>query len=710
MAKRILWGIGGLSALILLLGILALRPVRYAGPTFAEVRAQHSLSESVLLDRHGAILHERRTRDAARRLEWVRLDEVSPALTAAILAAEDRRFYRHHGVDWLALLRASLNRFRSGSRGASTLSMQLAARLDAGLKPSGRHRTLAQKWEQVQGALSLETRWSKDQILEAYLNLVTYRGELQGLAAASRGLFDKRAHGLSQAESLILAVLVRSPNADAARVIRRACALSDSMGLGLAHPAIASRAAAAVNRPYFIRPSAALAFHVMQRVFREARARGGTVPDRIVCTLDRELQQFALDTLGRHVLSLRPQNVQDGAALVLDNRTGEVLAYVGNIGGASSARYVDGVQALRQAGSTLKPFIYGAAMDQRILTAATRIDDSPIDIPATGGLYRPANYDQQFHGPVTVRTALASSLNIPAVKALNLVGIEAGLQVLAEAGFASLESADFYGLSLALGAADVRLWDLTNAYRALANGGEWHACRLTFDREAGPKRRVLTPQAAFIISDILGDRESRSQTFSLESPLSTRFWTAVKTGTSKDMRDNWCVGYSDRYTVGVWVGNFSGEPMWNVSGISGAAPVWVEVMNWLHRSSPSHAPQPPPDVLAHRLPEEPARREWFMRGTENALTAGIARPAARIIYPAANSIIALDPDIPSEDQKLFFEAHLTAGNLYWKLDGKNLGDSGALVLWTPEPGTHVLMLVDASERAVDAVTFEVRGH
>ena len=696
-----------LCALGAVAGAWALRPEPYAGPSFEEVRARHSLSESALIDRHGEILHEQRTIDRGRRLEWVRLDEISPALIEAVLAAEDRRFYQHHGVDWPALFRAALGRLQSGTRGASTLSMQLAARLDEDLRPAASRRTKAQKWRQIRGALSLESSWSKAHILEAYLNLVTFRGELQGLAAASGGLFNKKAHGLTQIESVILSALIRAPNADVKQVIRRACALSDSMNPGIEHDEIAACAEASLNRPYFIRPTETLAFHVMQRLLREARARGEETPKRIVCTLDRNLQQFTADTLRRHILDLRSRNVRDGAALVLDNASGDVLAYVGNTGEDSSARYVDGIRALRQAGSTLKPFIYGAAFDRRILTAATKIDDSPLDIPAGSGIYRPSNYDQQFHGPVTARAALASSLNVPAVKALNLIGVEAGVQILAQAGLSSLESADFYGLSLALGAADVRLWELTNAYRSLANSGEWRPSRLTFDVEnPEPNRRVLSLQAAFILSDILSDRESRSRTFSLESPLATRFWTAVKTGTSKDMRDNWCVGYSEHYTVGVWVGNFSGEPMWNVSGISGAAPVWVEIMNELHRNLSSRKAPPPEGIVAGR---GGMSGEWFIRGTEDAVMEGVAVSFPRIAYPAADTIVALDPDIPVEDQKLFFEAVPGAGDFTWELDGQIIGGGEGLLLWTPVTGKHVLKLKDSANRTLDEIAFEVRG-
>ena len=297
------------------------------------------------------------------------------------------------------------------------------------------------------------------------------------------------------------------------------------------------------------------------------------------------------ETLQQHILSVQGQNVHDGAALVADNKSGEILAYVGNVGALASARFVDGTQARRQAGSTLKPFLYGLAFDKRILTPASLLDDAPLDVPAMNGIYRPENYDKQFHGLVPARTALASSLNIPAVKVLNLVGVECFVQKLGDLGFEKLQAADFYGSSLALGAADVTLWELVNAYRSLANGGVWSPLCLTFEENPNlTSRQVLSAGSAFLVSDILSDRESRSETFHLESPLSTRYWTAVKTGTSKDMRDNWCVGFSDHYTVGVWAGNFSGDPMWNVSGITGAAPAWIEIMNWLHRG----LAEPPP--------------------------------------------------------------------------------------------------------------------
>jgi len=682
----------------------------YSGPSFEEVRGGHSRSETALFDRNGAIIHEQRTEETGRRLDWTSLQDISPALTAAVLAAEDQRFYRHRGVDWPAFMHAAPGFLHSGRRGASTISMQLLARLEPGLHPSGGRRTIAQKWRQIRGAQALERRWSKEQILEAWLNLVSFRGELQGISAAAGGLFSKKPHGLTQSESVILAALVRAPNAEIRQVIRRAAALSGAMNLNIEHSVIAALAEETLSRPYFIRPPARLADHVLRRLLRRTRDREGNVPDRLVSTLDRDLQQFAAETLERHILALRGRNVYDGAVLALDNKSGDVLAYVGSTGENSSARYVDGVEAARQAGSTLKPFIYGAAIDRKLLTAATLIEDSPLDIPTIGGLYRPSNYDGQFNGPVSVRTALASSLNIPAVRALGLVGVETGVKTLETAGFRSLESAGYYGLSLALGAADVTLWDLTNAYRSLANGGIWKPARLTFEENPAEERRVFSPEAVFILSDILSDRESRSRTFSLESPLATRFWTAVKTGTSKDMRDNWCVGYSELYTVGVWAGNFSGEPMWNISGISGAAPVWVEVMAWLHRGVRNNeaSARPPAGLVYGALPDEPGRREWFIRGTEGVMSPGTVKSPARIVYPPEAAIIAIDPNIPAEDQKVFFEAQTGSGEFTWKLNGHAVGGADSMLLWTPVSGRHILVLTDAAGRTLDEVRFEVR--
>jgi penicillin-binding protein 1C len=408
------------------------------------------------------------------------------------------------------------------------------------------------------------------------------------------------------------------------------------------------------------------------------------------------------------------RRVSDGAVLVVDNAGGDVLAYVGSSGDLSAARYVDGVRARRQPGSALKPFLYALALEERLLTAASLLDDSPLEIAVATGLYRPENYDRQFRGWVSVRTALAGSLNIPAVRALQLIGEQRFTAHLRELGFEGIaRPASYYGPALALGSAEVTLWDLVNAYRTLANGGEAGGLRLIAGEESEPRRRIYSAATAFVVSDILADRESRGVTFGLESPLSTRFWTAVKTGTSKDMRDNWCVGFSNRYTVGVWVGNFSGHPMGNVSGVSGAAPVWVEIMDWLHRHETSGAPPAPEGVVSRavELANGERRGEWFHRDT--APDGGAARLAAhpaRIIAPASAAIIAIDPEIPLSQQRVVFEAERGDASISFVLDGVRLGPSAAPVLWLPAPGAHELLLLDGGGNTVDRVAFRVRGN
>jgi penicillin-binding protein 1C len=331
-----------------------------------------------------------------------------------------------------------------------------------------------------------------------------------------------------------------------------------------------------------------------------------------------------------------------------------------------------------------------------------------------GGIYRPKNYDNMFHGAVTARTALASSLNVPAVKTLDMAGVDSFVDKLRQLGFKNLESPEFYGPSLALGSADVSLWDLVNAYRTLANGGVWSPMQLAPGKNNQKSRRAISAEASFIIADILSDRESRSLTFTLESPLSTRYWTAVKTGTSKDMRDNWCVGFSDRYTVGIWAGNFSGHPMWDVTGVTGAAPVWIEVMNWLHGAQISLAAYPPPGVVQKTIiitANDSEKKEWFIRGTESSLVEHVAsRSIPRIIYPAKGAILALDPDIPPDDQRIFFEASPAKADYEWLLDGKPIGNAAGLMPWEPQRGRHVLKLLERGDKVLDSIDFEVRGH
>jgi len=698
-------------------------------PAFDEVRAAYASSETLVRSREGEVIERVRTDPTVRRGAWQELGDVSAALRQAMVLSEDKRFYEHSGVDWAAVSAAAWsNLLNQRTRGASTITMQLASLLDEDLRRTGGGRSLITKAQQVLAARELEQGWRKDQILEAYLNLVPFRGEMVGIDALSRTLFDKAAHGLDARESAVAAALVRAPNASAAVVAQRACALLRAMRRPADCEALGLYSAAALQRRAFDAMDG-IAPHFARQWLRAGAAAGERTP------ISAPLQHVAVQTLTRHLRELQGRHVQDGALVVLDNASGEVLAWVGSSGALSQAGEVDGVLALRQPGSTLKPFLYAQALAERRLTAASLIHDAPTQIPTAGGLYIPQNYDHEFKGWVSVRTALAASLNVPAVRTLVMVSPDAFFAQLRALGLPLRESGGYYGYSLALGASEVTLLQLANAYRALANGGRYAPASLRLGQPAPKAAQVLPEAAAFIVGDMLSDANARVPTFGPDSVLNTRFWTAVKTGTSKDMRDNWAVGWSARYTVGVWVGNAAGGPMHDVSGVSGAAPIWADVMAWLHRKTPSAAP-PPPQGVVHQAVRftapsaEAARKEWFIAGTQQArfaIKTGAASaygasveaenqsethgeggaPRARILAPAPHTVLALDPDIPPEHQRVWFEA---AGGkaLAWRIDGRRVGQ-GARVAWLPWPGRHTVELVDAAGRRLDGVGIEGRG-
>jgi penicillin-binding protein 1C len=740
-------------------------------PSYGEVKSGYTASDTVVLDRDGEIIHRLRTDATVRRGQWVPLADVSPALRTAMVLSEDKRFYEHSGVDWRAATAAAWgNLWNSRTRGASTITMQLAGLLDDDLRREPGGRTVVQKVGQTVAAQVLERRWRKDQILEAYLNVVPFRSEIVGIDALSRTLFGKAAHGLDEREAAIAAVLVRAPNARASLVAQRACGVLAEMGrLNTAAPAakadkaptktVAAKpdcegldlfATAALQRKAF-EANEGIAPHLARRLLagRAANARDGAVlpPRTVQTTLRAPLQRYALQTLEQQLRELRGRNVEDGAIVVLNNATGEVLAWVGSSGILSAAQEVDGVTALRQPGSTLKPFLYAQAIAEKRLTAASLLEDSPAHIPTASGLYIPQNYDRQFKGWVSARTALAASLNVPAVRTLVMVSPDAFGRQLRALGLPLKEPGDYYGYSLALGSAEVSLLNLTNAYRALGNGGRYAPvvtalpastpvskaqaqARAQTQTQAAAQRpsQAIDAGAAFIVGDILSDPNARARTFGTDSVLATRFWSAVKTGTSKDMRDNWAIGWSQRYTVGVWMGNASGAPMHDVSGTTGAAPVWAAVMQYLHRREPSRAPAAPKGLVqataqfGNQL--EATRNEWFLPDTQQPLFAvessnsqsakpviagpndSGSGPSARITAPAPGTIVALDPDIPPTRQRLRFTAE--GSNLRWQMDGKPFGQ-GPQVQWLPWPGRHVVQLVDARGSVLDEVRLEVRG-
>lgn len=548
----------------------------------------------VVRDRHGVLLREYRARDGMRA-RWVPLADMGDRVPRALLAAEDLRFRRHPGVDPLAILRAAaqlVSRRRIVS-GGSTLTQQLARTLVP------RPRTARGKLGEMALAVRIEASLSKDEILEQYLNRVTFGPGLRGVEAASRFYFDKPSRDLSLAEAAALAGMPRGPSLydprkGTARILRRrdtvlgrmrsaGLATDEEVERALAEPLALAPRGGGLGAPHLVR---ALVSGKLPDL-GDARSH---VAD-LTLTIDRGLQR-TIELAAREVLSgLADRRATAAAAIAIDNATGEVLAYLGShdFEDEKGLGQNDGVLARRQPGSSLKPFVYGLAMERLGFTASTLLADVETHFPAAGGDFAPNNYDGRFHGPVLLREALASSYNVPAVRAAAALGPERVLGRLRDLGFSTLDRpASDYGVAIALGDGETRLIDLANAYATLARRGSYLPVRAvraaslagggSLDLPKATPRGVLDPAAALVLLDILSDDRARAASFGRGSSLDLPFPAAAKTGTSKGFRDNIAVGATREVTVAVWVGNFDGSPMEGVSGVTGAGPLFHAAM------------------------------------------------------------------------------------------------------------------------------------
>jgi len=545
-------------------------------------RMLHAGAPSLTLeDRFGQVLRTTRAADGSRG-GWLPLAEMDPDLVAALLAVEDHRFHRHHGVDLRAAARAAWSNLRAGRivSGGSTITMQLARML------APTPRTWNGKVRQALWALRLERHRGKQEILEQYLNRIPLGQGTVGVEAAASLYFGTGADDVSLGQAALLAGLARAPSSDNPLVspararARRSHALERLVELGFAPPSAARRAG---EEPPLERqrPSPFFAPHFTTRVLTWAEHQGfrqGTLRTSLDLPLQLELEGEV-----RHAVeTLADRGARHAAAVVLDNATGEILAWAGSPDfWADTAGQVDMVVSPRQPGSALKPFLYALAFD-RGATPATVLPDIARVYQTGTGPYRPRNYDRRFHGPVRAREALASSYNVPAVELASRLGVGSLLHVLRGAGFASLErSPDHYGLGLALGNGDITLLELANGYRGLADLGVWrpYAWRAaSADAPPAPGRRFVSERSAALVLDILADPAARIPGFGLESALDFPFPVAAKTGTSRHFTDNWAVGTTGGFTAAVWVGNFSGRPMDGVSGVSGAGPLLHRVV------------------------------------------------------------------------------------------------------------------------------------
>jgi penicillin-binding protein 1C len=604
-------------------------------PSVEDLQAHASQFETTrIYDRNGRVLYELNDPNAGRRT-YVPLDKISPDVVAATIATEDQNFYSHPGFDPTAIVRAFWQNANQGGivSGASTITQQLARALL--LSPEERtEQSYMRKVREAILAAEITRRYSKDDILELYLNEAYYGNLAYGIEAAAETYFQTTADQLTFAQAAFLAGLPQSPaiydihtNRDATLIrMRQVLVLIFQLSLEdnciyvsnspericvTAPDAVA--ASQAIESYNFPQPNNTATYpHWVQYVREQLEQQFGAQTIyrsgfSVYTTLDSDLQDNAQTLVTQQVANMASQNVKNGALVALDPATGEILAMVG------SPNFYDDVNAgqinmatspTRQPGSSIKPINYVAAFEKG-WTPATMIWDVPIELPPSGNPndprepYKPTNYDGKYHGAMTVRTALANSINIPAVVTLQFVGVyddpntpqKDGMIGMAERlGITSL-TRDDYGLSLTLGGGEVSLLEMTGAFSVFANGGKRippvsilkifdYTGKQVYDYKVPEGEQVIRPEHAYLISSILSDNQARAPMFGTNSLLNLPFPVAAKTGTSNDFRDNWTLGYTPDLVTGVWIGNADYSPMINTTGLSGAAPIWSQFMQY----------------------------------------------------------------------------------------------------------------------------------
>ncbi len=646
-------------------------------------------SRVVALHADGTTWQSLRIDFSSAREPWLPLEAFPEGTDERLRAREDARARWHPGIDPIALTSAVYGALTRGrARGASTLAMQVARLAFPSLRLAP---APVRKVAEMALAVTLRLRWGARGIEEAWLNLVPLPGEAVGLPAAARVFFGVEASRLSLEEVDLLLSFAPRPGGARARAwagTRRVQRDAELSRTGNALPEGVRQ-----TPPHFLQSLRE------GRIPSVSAPRGGLVRTTVDASLQRDVEILARGELA----SLAGRNATDVAVMVVENDTSRVRAYVGNVASldAEGLPWVDAAVARRQAGSTLKPFLYGLAFERRLLEPDTLLLDTPYERASPRGVYRPGNYDARFRGAVRASAALAGSLNIPALRVIDLVGKGPFAARLERLGIPVDGAAGYYGESLALGSLDVTLWNLVGAYAALGRGGDWRPLNISSETGAkgGDAATALEPEAARAVTRILASNALRSDTFGLSSPLTLPFPAAVKTGTSVDMRDNWCVGYTREFTVGVWVGNAAGEPMWGISGVEGAAPLWNDVLRRAMR-----------DVARARELVTPEANKV----TEGAHAASIelAPPSiARIDSPVEGTTFARDPGMPAGAQRLVVEAsgvgvRLRIGDEF--LEPSDVEDGRISALWIPWPGRHAVALEDNEGRLIDTVNIEVK--
>jgi len=709
-----------------------------------------------ICDRNGQLLREVLSFDHKTSV-WVPLEAVSPSMIMATIIQEDKRFLFHTGVDFFALTRAMFNNMKHGKilSGGSTITMQVAK-----MALNLRSRSVISKILQMLYALKIELHLTKKQILEIYMNRAPYGNQTYGIEAATRFYFRKSADQLSLGESCMLAVIPRAPT------------LLNPYASGQTLPEVKSRLLDKLSRHYYVDATSyeMASMEPLQLVNKDLNFEAPHFVDHILAllgredilgiarvktTIDRLLQDELEKLLFTTLESLKDYNVNQGAILVMSVETGEVLAMVGSKDYFDAKEgQVNGCLSLRQPGSSIKPFLYALALTSG-MSLSEVLPDTVVEFPLRDGThFVPHNYGRQYHGPTRLREALASSFNVPAVFLIERLGVQRFHDLLRNLGFRSLNrSAHHYGLSLSLGAGEVSLMELVNAYRVFARKGVIEdACTITsiYDHRGEKMQwlreyseQVIPVEVAYLITDILSDNASRIKAFGVDNPLHMPFACAVKTGTSKDFRDNWCVGYTTKYMVGTWVGNFSGASMQGVSGISGAAPLFRDVMLELHNQDPPEGFEQPTTLVSRRICAGSGQiasrgcaktiEELFISGTEPRDTCWVHNnvtkadrtdsdrhhilkgPTAQlqILNPTNGDVFKIDPHASPHSQGIRFVIQVCEGveEVTLRLDGKVIGSEKYPFerFWHPTRGEHDLAVYASGtgKEYVDRVSFTV---
>lgn len=572
---------------------------------------------SQILDKNGNLLYEMYSE---KRRTAVTLSDIPDSLKKATLAIEDVNFYKHNGFDMKGILRGLYRTvFQKRLQGGSTLTQQLVK--NALLT---QERTISRKIKEAILTVTTEILYSKDQILEMYFNQTPYGGMLWGVEAASKGIFNKSVKDLNLAESALIAGLPASPtkynpftHPETAKA-RQEMVLTAMEKVGYITKEEMEKAKAE-KLNYYLNKTGILAPHfvfyvkeILDESYDNKKLMEGGL--KITTSLDLNIQKMVEEKVASEVASLKKYNVTNGAAMVTDPQTGQILAMVGSIDYFSNE--IDGkynvTTALRQPGSSIKPFNYAVGLELGKITAAS----IEADVPTCFGVenqkpYCPTNYGNHYYGLQTIRNSLANSLNIGAVKVLKLNGLETFVASASAMGLTTLDNPSNYGLSLTLGGGEVLMNDMMTAYGVLANMGikqEKTPILKIVDRNGktleenkdNPGKRILSVETSYLIQQILSDDGARSMVFGRGSFLNIKNHpeVAVKTGTTNDLRDNWTFGYTSDYVVGTWVGNNNNSKMNGVvSGTTGAAPMWSKIMTEVLKDKPVKKPVKPVDIV-----------------------------------------------------------------------------------------------------------------